>query len=40
MSAINREDLLSETTDHTEENDDDDELSDVALCIPKGIQCV
>ena len=34
MSAINREDLLSETTDHTEENnddnddDDDDEYSD------------
>ena len=25
MSAINREDLLSETTDHTEENDDDDD---------------
>ena len=34
MSVINREDLLSETTDHTEENeddnddDDDDEYSD------------
>ena len=33
MSAINREDLLSETTDHTEENDDEndddnDEYSD------------
>ena len=28
MSAINREDLPSETTDHTEENDDDDEFSD------------
>ena len=28
MSAINREDFLSETTDHTEENDDADEDDD------------
>ena len=28
MSAINREDLLSETTDHTEENDDDNDDDD------------
>ena len=28
MSAINREDLLSETTDHTEENDDDIDADD------------